>query len=52
MSALFGAKNFGFISKFMVCLHQQGGERRVEPLRTFFRQGRGSMFRDFMQTAP
>jgi len=38
-SALFGANTWDF-SKFMICLHGQG----VESVRTFCRQGEGSIF--------
>jgi len=38
-------------SKFMVCLHGQGG-KGVEPVRTFFGQmERVSIFRDFVLTS-
>jgi len=37
-SARFGAQNFGF-SKFMVCVHGQGGGGGVEPAQNFCREG-------------
>jgi len=48
-SALFGAKTSDF-SKFMMCPHGQGGEG-FEPMRTFFGEGGGSIFRDFVRTS-
>jgi len=47
--ALLVQKVSGF-SKFMVCLHGQGG--KVEPVRTFFGLvEKGSIFRDFVRTS-
>jgi len=51
-SALFDAKNFVVVSKFMVCPHEQGVRGRVEPTQTFCWQGgRRSIFRDFVRTS-
>jgi len=48
MSALFEAKNFGFVEIYGVSARKKGGGASADILQT---RGEGSIFRDFVRTS-